>query len=209
MEPRKRGRPREYHRATALARAIDAFHAKGFAATSLDDLSDAMRMNRPSLYNAFGNKEALYREALAHFTAELNEVLSRLLFEEPNLERALLKFYTAAIDAYLAASPPRGCFVFCTAPVEAVSHPEIAAEMRKVLRRVDEALERRFAQARAEGSVAATVDCAAAGKLAQAVLHSIALRARARAPRAELLRIARSGVALLCAGSIARRAAQA
>jgi AcrR family transcriptional regulator len=198
MERRRRGRPPEYDRAAALGRAIDAFHAKGYAATTLDDLSEAMGMNRPSLYNAFGDKEALYREALACFTAALDQALSTSLFEEPDLERALMKFYQGAIDTYLASEPPRGCFVFCTAPAEAVTHPEIAADMSVVLKRVDRALERRFADAKASGRLPRELDCEAAAKIAQAVLHSIALRARAGEPRRRLIRLARSGVALLC-----------
>src|SRR3954468_12723366 len=58
--PKRRGRPRAYEPEVALARALDAFWKEGFAATSLDDLSAAIGMNRPSLYGAFGDKRELY-----------------------------------------------------------------------------------------------------------------------------------------------------
>lgn len=159
-----------------------------------------MNMNRPSLYNAFGSKEELYRQAFAHFTAGLDKAMSAILCAEPDLEKALMRFYSAAIDEYLAADPPRGCFVFCTAPVETVSHPAVASDIRAVLARVDRTLIRKFAEARNCGELSAAFDCVAAGKLAQAILHSIALRARAGEPRRSLLRLARSGVALLARG---------
>ena len=60
VAPKRRGRPRAYEPEVALARALDVFWKEGFAATSLDDLSAATGMNRPSLYGAFGDKRELY-----------------------------------------------------------------------------------------------------------------------------------------------------
>src|SRR5215471_1336145 len=58
--PKRRGRPRAYEPDVALGKALDLFRTAGFAATSLDDLSAATGMNRPSLYGAFGDKRELY-----------------------------------------------------------------------------------------------------------------------------------------------------
>src|SRR5882724_10797919 len=63
-EPKRRGRPRAYDPATAIARAAETFWKAGYAGTSLDDLSAATGMNRPSLYAAFGDKRDLYLKAL-------------------------------------------------------------------------------------------------------------------------------------------------
>ncbi len=198
MEARRRGRPREYDPEIVLGSAIDMFLTKGYAATSLDDLARAMNMNRPSLYNAFGNKESIYRQALEQFTATLRKVVGSLLFEPRTLKRSLLAFYAAAMDLYFADDPPQGCFVFCTAPVEAISHPEIAADIRTVLDELDSLLKARFEQAQAEGEFPASSDCALAAQLAQALLHSIALRARAGDSRRRLNRLARYGVESVC-----------
>src|SRR6202142_1168580 len=61
------GRPREFDREAALAAAMLLFWRKGFAATSMNDLCDAMGVRSPSLYAAFGSKEALYLEAIEHY----------------------------------------------------------------------------------------------------------------------------------------------
>ena len=87
MEKRTRGRPREYDRTTALESAMQVFSTKGFTAASLDDLAAATGMNRPSLYNAFGDKESLYRETLDHFIAGLRARIGTILVDEPDLER--------------------------------------------------------------------------------------------------------------------------
>ena len=61
------GRPREFDREAALQAAMLVFWRKGFAATSMNDLCDAMGIRSPSLYAAFGSKEALYLEAMEHY----------------------------------------------------------------------------------------------------------------------------------------------
>src|SRR5438132_10173824 len=60
VTPKRRGRPRAYEPDVALGKALDLFRKGGFAATSLDDLSAATGMNRPSLYGAFGDKRELF-----------------------------------------------------------------------------------------------------------------------------------------------------
>jgi AcrR family transcriptional regulator len=64
-------RPREFDREEALQRAIDVFWAKGFAATTTDDLMEAMRIARQSLYNTFGDKRRLYVEALSAYQRQV------------------------------------------------------------------------------------------------------------------------------------------
>src|SRR3954462_1266031 len=59
-EPKRRGRPRAYEPDVAIGQALALFRKGGYAATSLDDLSEVTGMNRPSLYGAFGDKRALY-----------------------------------------------------------------------------------------------------------------------------------------------------
>src|SRR5215212_3734823 len=63
VSPKRRGRPRAYEPDMALGKALDLFRKDGFAATSLDDLSAATGMNRPSLYGAFGDKRELYKKS--------------------------------------------------------------------------------------------------------------------------------------------------
>src|SRR6266446_6181405 len=70
VAPKRRGRPRAYQPEVALGKALDLFRKGGFAATSLDDLSAATGMNRPSLYGAFGDKRELYIKAYQRYRAD-------------------------------------------------------------------------------------------------------------------------------------------
>src|SRR5258708_28769719 len=93
--PKPRGRPRAYDPDAALAEARDAFWDAGFAATSLDDLSLATGMNRPSLYGAFGDKRQLYLQTIERYRAFARDALKQALAPAPPLADALRLGYPA------------------------------------------------------------------------------------------------------------------
>src|ERR1700678_2029748 len=99
-EPRRRGRPRAYDPQAALGRATDAFWKTGYSATSLDEISAATGMNRPSLYAAFGDKCALYLEALAGYLRFRFAATPEALGGAPRLNEALMRAYEAALSIY-------------------------------------------------------------------------------------------------------------
>src|SRR5260370_41403289 len=90
---RQRGRPRSYDPETALDSAAQLFWAKGFADTSLDDLSAAMGMGRPSIYNAFGDKEALFLRALERYRDTIGSSPLRAMDGEDSISDALNAFF--------------------------------------------------------------------------------------------------------------------
>lgn len=197
--PRRRGRPRAYDPEAAVAAAIEAFWKTGYAGTSLDDISAATGMNRPSLYAAFGDKEALYLKALDHYWQAGSAAMKEALGPGRPLEEALMRVYKAALDLYFGGGgPPRGCFAIGTANTEAVENPAIRALFAEGLSRLDQGLAARIRAAREAGELDPDADVEALAMLASATLHSIAIRARAGTPRAELARLARKAVAVIC-----------
>jgi AcrR family transcriptional regulator len=172
--PRKRGRPRAYDPDAAFAALTDAFWEKGFQGASLDDLAAATGMNRPSLYAAFGDKKAMYLEALTRIRSQVNAGLDGLLSSGLSPREALLQFYLRALPIYLSGERgPRGCLTICTASVEAATDADIRAALSRMLDDIDSKLSRLLAsQDKTKGALAA------------AVLHSLAVRARAgQSPR--------------------------
>lgn len=199
--PRPRGRPRAYDPARALAQARDAFWQAGFAATSLDDLSAATGMNRPSLYAAFGDKHRLYLELLDRYATASDQAIARE-FERPQpLARALTRFYQLALALYLPEdAAPRGCFLIGTALSEAAADSPVRERLRRALDGFTRALERRLRRAQAEGELARDADPAALAEVAGAVLHSLSVRARAGDSRAALNKLVKAAVGLICGG---------
>ena len=182
-----RGRPRAYDRDTALTRAMDKFWATGYAATSLDDLSSVMNMNRPSIYAAFGDKEALYRQALDHYRASSRAAIGEALSEARPLRRALQDFYDRAIEVYLSGEPSaRGCFMIGTTLTEAVANPKLRETLAESLRGLDAALAARIALGQQRGEARGDANPAELAQVGSAMLYLLAIQARAGATRRSL-----------------------
>jgi AcrR family transcriptional regulator len=195
----RRGRPRAYDTQTALKQATDTFWRTGYSGTSLDSIAAATGMNPPSLYAAFGNKRAIYLEALAHYW-ELSLAATRAaLAEDHPLAESLMLAYDAALSIYFSGKgSARGCFVIGTAVTEASEDPDIRKSVAAGLRMIDADFEARFRTAQEKGELKHDADPAALADLASATMHSIAIRARAGARRAELREIARNAVSVIC-----------
>ena len=197
-ESKRRGRPRTHDPEAALLAAAGVFWTRGLAGTSLDDLAAAMGMNRPSIYLAFGDKDALYRKALDHFRQHLAAALAEL-DRSPDLHRGLLAFFDQAIDVYTDGDQAKGCMVMCTAPAVALTHPEVREDLASIIHRADTALLRRIERAMQAGELPAGISAKGLAMTLQAILHSLALRSRAGEPARALRRFAREAVAL-CMG---------
>lgn len=198
-QPRPRGRPRSYDPATALDQARAAFWNTGYAATSLDDLSVATGLNRPSLYGAFGDKKALYLKALEKSRAETTAALATAMAPDEHLRAALTRVYDAAAAIYMRGDHgPRGCFLIGTAVTEAVDDPEIRAVLAAALAEIDAAFEARIRRAMEVGNLPLSTDAAGMAKVATAVMNAMAVRARAGGDLATLRAMGAAVTDLIC-----------
>jgi AcrR family transcriptional regulator len=184
-EPKKRGRPRAYDPATAVARAAETFWKAGYAGTSLDDLSEATGMNRPSLYAAFGDKRDLYLKTLEYYRNESRVLAREALADHPPLRVFLKRFYSKALELYLEGGP-RGCYSIGTAATVAAVDDGVRAFLAESMRTTDSFLKHQIEKARERGEIARDADAAALAYLASATLHTLAVRSRAGLPRQEL-----------------------
>ena len=196
-----RGRPRKFDEDQALTDAMTLFWEKGFSATSLDDLAVAMNMNRPSIYNAFGNKETIYRRSLERFCGQLDQGLQATLGSGKPLTAGLYAFFDQAIEVYCGNKPPMGCLMICTAPSEAISHPEVGNDLKALIQRLDAGFTERLARAKREGDLPDGTQPRLAAQLLQATLQSIALRARSGHSKTSLRKLARYTIDLILAGN--------
>lgn len=198
---RRRGRPRAYDPDQALARAMAAFWNAGYAGTSLDDLSAATGMNRPSLYGAFGDKRKLYRTLLDRYRTVARSGMSSALAGDLPLRKALWRVYQMALSLYLPPdSKARGCFWISTAVTQSTVDPEVRADLAAGLKDLDDAFEARFRLAVERGEISGKADPSALAQIASATLYSLAIRSRAGASRAALEKIAKSAINLMCEG---------
>lgn len=186
-------RPREFDREAALDRAIDAFWAKGFSATSTDDLIEAMGIGRQSLYNAFGDKRALYLEALAAYQQRtIAGHIDRLCAPQSPLQglHDLLHGLVATSDE----ERTKGCMGVCSAAEFGVSDPEIAALRAKASPLLTKRLLERIVESQQLGELDPAMLPREAAGFVQMTMTGIQMGARAGASPAELRKMARFSI---------------
>lgn len=199
VAPKRRGRPRAYQPDVALGKALDLFRRDGFAATSLDDLSAATGMNRPSLYGAFGDKRELYIKSYQRYRDDARAAMIDIFRDEAPLRDRLQRIYAIALDIYLSGElGPRGCFTVMTAASEAVADPEIRAMALEGFVELDRAFAACFRLAKEKGELTSSADATVLAHIASATIHTIAIRARARVPRKELEAIVNGAIDVMC-----------
>ena len=197
--PPRRGRPRAFEAETALTQAMDVFWKDRFAATSLDDVSAATGLNRPSLYGAFGDKRALYLQAYGQYRKRVNKSFAPLFQAREPLPAKLRRILIAALDLYLSGeNGPRGCFTVLSAASDAIADPDLHGLVAEAIEGADRAFGRMFADAGKAGELPKGADPRRLARMASATLHTLSIRARARIPRAELLPIIDDAVTTIC-----------
>ena len=192
---RSRGRPRSFDREAALARATRLFWLKGFEATSIADLTEAMGIGAPSLYAAFGSKEALYIEALNYYVASY-ECFSWARFQAAATAREAVESYLMDSAAALTGSfgdIPHGCMVTLSS-VGSEGHSELGELVRSERAAPLDRLKARLSRAVAEGELPASVDIHALARFVQTVQSGMSILARDGTSRAELEAVARTAM---------------
>ena len=194
---RARGRPRSFDPEEVLDRARGVFWNLGYAATSLDDLAAATGLNRPSLYAAFGDKHALYLAALERSASEAVAALTAALETRAPLRVLLGAIFDRTVEIYRRGEVgQRGCFLIGTAVTQAVDDPEARGLLADYIARTDALFAARFETDRAQ--LAPGVTPAAAGAMASAIFHTLAVRARTGAGEAELKAVGLAAADLIC-----------
>lgn len=193
-----RGRPKEYDPEQALTAALGEFWKRGYTATSLDHLSSATKMARPSLYAAFGNKLEIYRKAVRQYADTSAERRKHALFDKPSLPKGLEDYFREIVNAYVPQDgEPLGCPILSVISGEAVADPTIGAELAAAVEKTDAQFRRRMKIAADANEIAADTDIAGIAAMLAGLQHTLALRARAGASRESLNKTARSYIALV------------
>lgn len=183
-------RPREFDPDAALERAMQAFWAKGFEATSLDDLCQATGLGRSSLYAAFGDKQTLYLNALARYEDAAVARINASLAGSASPREGIAKFVERAIDDIVAGPGRRGCFIGnCTAEL-ARQDPLVAKRVRQSIERVQGTFRDALLQAKGAGEIDKNADVDALAAFIMSGIQGLRLVGKAKPERAHLNAIA-------------------
>jgi AcrR family transcriptional regulator len=190
----KLGRPREFDRDTALDAAMRVFWAKGYEGSTLADLTDAMGINRSSMYSTFGDKEALFGLAMERYgegpLAYLHEAL-----EKPTAREVVEALLRGCVQFLADASHPRGCLsvqgaIACGAEAEAAKVAMIEWRIKGQAE-----IQKRFQRARAEGDLARDVNPGDLARYVSTVMTGLGIQSANGASRGEMIRVVEMALA--------------
>ena len=185
---RERGRPRTFDLDEALDAALQVFWREGFLSASLSDLTAAMGINKPSLYAAFGDKQALYLAALERYAAQHLGALAQRLDENPDGRAAVHAFLRALSALFADPALPGGCFIVNgSADSGAITMPKpVESALQQALRRNEGLLRARLERAAAVGQLPAGRKPAVLASFFMATVAGMSVMAKNGASRAVL-----------------------
>ncbi|WP_447005552.1 TetR/AcrR family transcriptional regulator [Saccharothrix isguenensis] len=176
------GRKRGFDRDEVLDQVTRAFWRDGFHGTSVADLTETTGVNPPSLYAAFGDKRALFAEAVARYQATYGAFTARALAEEPTARHAVERILTEAAVEYTTPERPKGCLV--------LSAPELHGPRDQAR----QAFEAKVRHDVATGVLPAGTDAHRLALFVAATVRGMSSLARDGATRGELHDVARTAL---------------
>jgi AcrR family transcriptional regulator len=187
-----KGRPRSFDRDDVLKRAMMLFWKHGYDATSVSLLTEAMGIGAPSLYGAFGDKRALFKEALDHYMTTYGSFTVRAFQDESDPRAAIERLLLGAAAMFTSADHPPGCMVITAATNCA---PESAA-VEKRLRTIRAGTVRTIEEKIAKGprKLPPSASARSLALFFAATLQGMSAQARDGASREDLEAVARTAL---------------
>ncbi|MBU0859943.1 MAG: TetR/AcrR family transcriptional regulator [Alphaproteobacteria bacterium] len=183
------GRPRQFDYDEALDRAMHVFWQKGFEGTSMPDLTEAMGINRPSIYASFGNKEELFRKALARYSDNAIAFFRERL-EAPTTREALERLFCGSADSFSCNEKPRGCLSVQGALVGSDDSEAIRQESIRRREAIVGVFQERFDRGIKDADLPADTDTRALARFYTTILQGMSVQSASGATCAEMKDIA-------------------
>lgn len=179
-----RGRPRQFDSDKALHDAMLVFWRHGYRGTSVDDLTEALGINKPSLYAAFGDKEALFLQVVDHYRDKMLSPALKKLAECQSLREGLAAFFSALGEVVIENDTPPGCLIACLLSEECCESETIKAKLAGLIDGSDKFFRKVFSTHETELNAVLTPESAAL--LMVSTIHGLSIRARAGGTRESL-----------------------
>ena len=194
---RGRGRPREFDLDTALDKSVRVFRERGYHATSIADLTEAMKLASGSVYKAFKDKRAVFlaafdREAIVRWE-KLRQLLSAVKSGRDRVRVAL----TFIAESSHGVEGKRGCLIVGTAAELATFDPEVAQRVKAALDKNERLMVDLIRQGQADGSIPATIDRKVTARLILCLLQGMRVIGKTGRKRTEMRAVANAAMKLL------------
>lgn len=185
---KQRGRPPSFNQDEALEKALHVFWLHGYEGTSMAELTEALGMNKPSIYAAFGNKEELFRKALAKYLVGTVAFVSEAL-NQPTAQKVIENFLFGAVELLTKPNNPRGCMVVQGALTCGAGSAQIQQELISRRQSYENALKQRFDLAITQGDLPPQSNSAALAKYLATMHQGLSVQATSGASKEELTEV--------------------
>ncbi len=190
-------RPKSFDPDVALDKAMHVFWHKGYEATSMEDLLEAMDLNRGSLYDTFGNKRALFLKVLDRYcTGLVGGRFAALTQPGPALPR-LRRFVTDMVTMALADPERRGCLIANTAVELAPHHQDIQRKLAQVMKGTEEAFFDVLRRAKAQGELSKDKDPRALARFLTTMMQGTIVMIKAGATAETIQQTVETGLSMV------------
>ncbi len=182
---RPRGRPTNFDHEEALDKALHVFWSRGYEGASMAELTEALGINRPSIYAAFGNKEALFRKALTRYLAGPAAFVGEAM-REPTARQVAEKFLMRAVDFFSDKNTPNGCMIVQGALTCGQGASKIQQELAAYRSSIETTLTKRFELAKTQGDLPLDLNAKQLAKYIATIHQGMSVQATSGATREEL-----------------------
>lgn len=190
-------RTRQFDERQALVSAMLVFWEKGYEATSIQDLEQAMGLNRTSIYNAFGNKRAIFNRVMACYKESVMLSLLAKLDEAPNIREGVRRLLNGALDIHFDEDNPGGCLLVLSV-LEGEQHDaESRAAMQQTLQDLKAALQDRLGKAKRAGELPKDLNVGATATTISTIMSGMMVMGKANVSKAALKKTVNQVVSLL------------
>lgn len=179
-------RPKEFDREEALQKALYTFWDKGYEATTLPDLLKSMKISRSSFYDTFGDKQALFQEAMHLYHQQIGAKRMALLTRTKSTKQGLIEYFNHHVEIALTDNYPGGCLVTNTATTLKTVDPKIVESITEGTDQLEQAFYALLDKGQRAGEIAKSKDIKALSRLFLSLAYGINVVARVN-PSRELL----------------------
>lgn len=190
-------RPLEFDRTAAIEQAMRVFWERGYEATSVEDLAQATGLNRSSLYNSFGDKHALFVEALDRYKTLSCQTVQNLFSGDGSVKLAFAKLFELMVDQALDDPKHSGCFIVNTLAELGQSDAQVATVLQNNGLRMETAFEAALRRGQASGELSPKLDVKATAQYLYSAMQGLRLRGKLKPQRSVLENISRLTLAVL------------
>jgi AcrR family transcriptional regulator len=183
-----RGRPRVFDMDEALDKALEIFWKRGYEGASIAELTEALGINKPSLYAAFGNKEELFNKTLSRYVAG-PVVFIQEAINQPSAYEVAQSFLTKAVEFFTDTKHPKGCLIVQAALSVSADSLLVQDLLTKYRYSYEQQLAKRFEKAKEEGDLPTDANAEALAKFLSTLHQGMSVQVTSGASKEELMQV--------------------